>query len=124
MEFTCYTLLRFSTFDQKYKEKIATVIKNSDLTGAVKGVSNNNRMFIVEHVQKQLLYFAKKIPEKQRTLKLWEKLTGQMFEHSQGEQVTGYVCPVYACPKRCFMENNRDEKKPIEKLKKTLMLNL
>jgi hypothetical protein len=49
---------------------------------------------------------------------LWEKLTGQMFEHSQGEQVTGYVCPVYACPKRCFMENNRDEKKTNRKIKK------
>ena len=100
------------------KPKMLEVFKSSNLTGASRGLSNNNRMMITEHFHKNLLFFSKKIAPKDRNLLKWKKITQKMLRHLNGETIKNYQCPVFNCSCRDFFVNNKSVKKPIAEFRK------
>ena len=92
------------------KSKIQNLMKASNLGVAVKGIANKNKMMFVEHIQKNLLYFARKIPKKDRNLNTWSKMVEKMFLHLEGNKIDNYECSVPECKMRNFCVNKFDKK--------------
>ena len=82
----------------------AKFFKNANMNGSIHGVGNNNKLFIIKHVQSTFRYFAREIPPEQKTYKVWKSLLNKMFSHLHGDnkKKSRDVCSLYGCPKTTF----------------------